>query len=275
VQNSGAGVAISLVLHALAAVVLARVAWNVTTPAVPAAASVVWLGEWAPAPLPGAQQGRDEVDSEPGSTSDSAEEPPTPDPVQGERPTNVTDGPSRDAPPAPEQPASSTSPRPAIDWSEARRRAIEDALAEHQRGASYRSFSFSGTIAQEQALEQAERQAAISAGLEPPKTVFDSPSKGRAGLGDTNPFGQYVVWITDDCYQTYGAGNPFLVASVRGLFAAPTTACVPVQARNDLFENLKPRYLMSLGEITDRAERLQRADRPGRTETGAVAWFDD
>ena len=91
------------------------------------------------------------------------------------------------------------------------------------------------------------------------------PSKGRAGLADTNALGQYVVWITDDCYQTYGAGSPFLVASVRGLFAAPTITCVPVQARNDLFENQKPSYLMSLGEITDRAERLNVADRLGRT----------
>lgn len=274
-QNSGPGVAISLVLHALAAVALTRIAWKISTPPEPAGASVVWLGEWSPAPVPGAQQGRDSVDSEPGSTSDAAEEPPTPDPAQSERPTNVTDGPSSDAPPAPKQPASSTSPRPAIDWSEARRRAIEDALAEHQRGASYRSFSFPGTIAQEQALEQADRQARIDEGLEPPKTAFDSPSKGRAGLADTNALGQYVVWITDDCYQTYGAGNPFLVASVRGLFAAPTITCVAVQSRNDLFENQKPSYLMSLGEITDRAERLQRADRLGRTETGAVASFDD
>ena len=274
-QNSGAGVAISLLLHALAAVALARIAWNVPAPPGPPAAAVVWLGEWSPAPVPGAQQGRDDVDSDLGSTSTSADVPPTPQTVQSEPPTNPGDGSSSAPPAAPEQPAPSTLPRPAIDLSTARRRAIEDAVAEHQRGASYRSFSFPGTIAEEQTFEEAERQARIEVGLQPAKTAFDSPSKGRAGLEDTNPLGQYVVWITDDCYQTFGVGNPFLVASVRGLFAAPTTTCVPVQPRNDLFENLKPSYLMSSDEITDRTERLLRMERLGRTDTGAVASFDD
>jgi hypothetical protein len=177
------------------------------------------------------------------------------------------------ATPDPQPPSASGVP---IDWAAARRRAIEDTAAERERGASYRSFSFPGTLAEEQAFEEEEaeeRQARIEVGLPPSKTAFDSPSKGRAGLDDTNAFGQYVVWITDDCYQTYGTSNPFLVAGAAALFLAPATTCVPGEPRGDLFENLKPSYLASRAERDDRAERLGRADRFDRTETGAVASF--
>ena len=274
VQNSGPGVAVSLVLHALAGVALAKIAWTIPGPPAPAPASIVWLGEWSHAPIEGSQRGRDEVDSEPGAGSRSPEEEaPTALPNGGAPPASAADDAPPDGAQATRLPQPQPTSPPPVDWAAARKRAIEDAVAESERGASYRSFSFPGTIAEEEEVVEAERQARTERALQPPKTAFDSPSKGRAGLADSTPFGQYVVWITDDCYQTWGTSNPFLVAGAAALFAAPATTCVPGQPRADLFENLKPSYLMSLEERDDRTERLRRADRLGRTETGAVALF--
>jgi hypothetical protein len=276
VQNSGPGVAISLVLHALAAVALTKIAWKITAPPAPEEARVVWLGEWSLAPSAGAQRGRDEVDSERGAVRNSREGARPAEPNDSGAASVTEDVRLRIAPatPDPQPPSASDVP---IDWAAARRRAIEDTAAERERGASYRSFSFPGTLAEEQAFEEEgdaeEREAPIGVGLPPPKTAFDSPSKGRAGLDDTNAFGQYVVWITDDCYQTYGTSNPFLVAGAAALFSAPATTCVPGEPRGDLFEGVKPSYLISRAERDDRAERLGRADRFDRNETGAVASF--
>jgi hypothetical protein len=262
---ANATVAISILLHALAALVVGRVIWVVPAPPPSAKTpSVVWFGAWKPVPEAAEQQGQDNTDSEAGRADQgtvSLRE--TPQDAQIPKPVIAGE------PSAPQPPAAPAEPPPAIDWAEARRRAIEDVAEERERAASYRSFSFPGTIDEEQALDESERQRRVVAGLRPPRTAFDSPSKGRAGLTEHNAFGEYIVWRSDECYQTFGTKNIFILPSAQGLFGAPMTICVSTHPREDIFANAKPSYLMGAEEHAERAERLIRLD------TGAIASFGD
>jgi hypothetical protein len=158
---------------------------------------------------------------------------------------------------------------------DARQRAIDAVLEEHARGSSYLSFTFPGTIGEEQAFHESERHRRAEAGLQAPLTVFDSPSKGRAGLDEETVLGQYVKWVSDECYQTRGTANPFISWIAHGLYAAPTTTCVKAKPRGDLFASAKPCYLMDADERAAATERLQRIERLRRPTTGAVMSLEE
>jgi hypothetical protein len=261
---ANAQVAISIFLHALGALAIGRTIWVVPTPPNAKTPSVVWFGAWEPVPEAAEQQGQDDADSDAGRTNqETVSLPETPQDAQILEPV-IAEEPS-----AVQPPAALAEPPPAIDWAETRRRAIEDVVEERERAASYRSFSFPGTIDEEQAFDESERERGVVAGLQPPKTAFDSPSKGRAGLTEHNVFGEYIVWVSDECYQTFGTKNIFILPSAQGLFGAPMTSCVSAHPREDVFANAKPSYLMSAEEHAERAQRLRRVD------TGAIASFGD
>jgi len=274
-QQANAGLATSLVFHALAAVALSRMAWHVALPPEPARPAVVWFGAWADETTTGAQDGSDSVDAEQAVPTEghatSAPLSPLPAPATAPDPLAPLPAP---APPEPRTAAPAQQSGGAgivLDWSERRRKAIDDVLAERERAASYQSFSFPGTLDAEQAFDEAQAQQRSEAGLAPLRTVFDSPAKGRAGLSETTPLGEQIVWVTDECYAKYGTGNGFLLPSAAGLYNVPMTTCLRVKPRDDLFANAKPRYLMSAEEHAERAQRLVRM----ATAVGAVATFDN
>jgi hypothetical protein len=229
----------------------------------------VWFGEWSTEPAAGPQDGADPSDSEDA----------TPAP-QAEIPVPVAPTAERASEPEPSQGAVET-PAPAaaqsaangagvaLDWSVRRRQAIDDLRTQSERAASYRSFSFPGTLAEEQAFAVANEQRRVEAGQAPARTAFDSPAKGRAGLSETTVLGERIVWVTDECYAKTGSNNLFLLPGAAGLFDVPMTTCVRVHPRDDLFDDVRPRYLMSADERADRAQRL------GRDDNGAGPTFDD
>lgn len=73
----------------------------------------------------------------------------------------------------------------------------------------------------------------------PSKSVFDSPSVGRAGLEERTALGQTVRWVTDECFQTIGMGNMFGFPAGADIYNMPMTNCVHTKPRSDLFEHLK------------------------------------
>jgi hypothetical protein len=89
-------------------------------------------------------------------------------------------------------------------------------------------------------------------------------------LRETTALGVRVRWISDECYQTLGTGNLFVLPSVLGLYAFPTTLCVGAQPRGDLFWDAKPAYLMNGAEREATAEKEQRMERLRRPTTGTV-----
>ncbi len=81
--------------------------------------------------------------------------------------------------------------------------------------------------------------------------------------------GDYVRWVSDDCYQTFRGSNLFVLPSLRGLAGMPMTNCSrPV--RDDLFAEAKPDYLMSDEERAEAAQRFRRREQLRRATTGAV-----
>jgi hypothetical protein len=262
------GVTTSLLLHAVAAFGLGRVVWHVADPEPAVGPAVVWLGEWRPDAATGDQGGRDEADSErsaPAPETIEAVVSPAPQSAEPERLATDESAPPTAPPTEAEQPAA-----PRVDWADAKRRAIEDLVAESERAASYRSFAFAGTIGEQQESFAAERQRQIAAaGVDPEaRPVLDQRAHRRAGLDEENPLGEYIVWVNDDCYQTHGTKNAFILPSALGLYHTPTTNCVKAEPRDDLFADQKPAHLMSDEELAQRTERWR------RTETGAVATFD-
>jgi hypothetical protein len=190
------------------------------------------------------------------------------------------------APPAPgtaptqteSTPAPSSSPsieERATDFSEASRRAAVDVLEERDRAGSYRSFVFPGTIAEHEAFDEAQRLRRVERGLQAPLTAFDSPAKGRAGITETDAYGRTVRWISDDCYQTTGTNNLFLLPAVAGLFAIPMTSCAQPPPRADLFATAKPDYLMGADERTAAAAASARRERLRRPTTGVVMSLEE
>jgi hypothetical protein len=162
-----------------------------------------------------------------------------------------------------------------IDLPDAAQRAIDTVLKDRERESSYLSFTFPGTIGEQQSFDESERHRRTEAGLQAPLTAFDSPSKGRAGLDEKTVLGEYNKWVSDECYQTFGTSNPFLLDTVKGLYAAPTTHCVGVHARGDLFSSAKPSYLMDEAERAAAAEKGQRFERLRRPTTGAVMSLEE
>jgi len=73
----------------------------------------------------------------------------------------------------------------------------------------------------------------------PSKSVFDSPSVGRAGLEERTALGQTVRWVSDECFQTVGMGNMFGFPAGADIYDMPMTNCVRTKPRSDLFEHLK------------------------------------
>jgi hypothetical protein len=142
-------------------------------------------------------------------------------------------------------------------------------LEERAREGAYRSLTFPGTIAEHEAFEEAERLRRVESGLQAPLTAFDSPSKGRAGLTDTNPSGQITRWISDDCYQTSGTNTLFVLPSLQALAGTPVTMCTH-PSRDDLFATAKPDYLMDDEERAATDAAIERRERLRRPTTGAV-----
>jgi hypothetical protein len=142
-------------------------------------------------------------------------------------------------------------------------------LEERAREGAYRSFTFPGTVAEEEAYAEAERHRRAERGLQAPLTAFDSASKGRAGLSEKSPFGKTTRWITDDCYQTSGTDNPFILPSLQGLAGMPVRMCTQ-SSRGDLFATAKPDYLMDDEERAATDAAIERRERLRRPTTGAV-----
>jgi hypothetical protein len=270
------GVPLSLALHALVALGVSRFAWQapqqIAKPAAKLTSRVVWLTAPAPAAVAVPQNETAEAGVRQPSAPDEAaieREPEQPAP-----PTDqvVKPEPNETTTTQPPEPAR----RPSADLAEARRRAIDEIIDQRERDASYLSFAFPGTLGEERAFDESERHRRAEAGLQAPLTAFDSPSEGRAGLDERTVLGQYVRWISDECYQTHGTANPFILPIVvEVLYAAPTTTCVNTLPRRDLFANAKPRYLMDADERVAAAERTQRTERLRRPTTGAVMSLEE
>lgn len=261
------GVTTSLLLHAAVAFGLSRVAWKVAEPEPQSPPPVVWFGAWGLDARAGAQRGSDDADSEAGE--------PLPDGFEATAPLEpAMPAAERAAAPEPAQPTSRRDERPAaptVDWADVRRRAIDDVVAESERAASYRSFAFTGRIGEQQERFAAagQRQVAAAGDEATGRAVFDLRSRRRAGLDEASPFGEYIVWVNDDCYQTHGTRNVFILPSTLRLYDVPMTNCVKTEPRDDLFAEQKPSYLMSAEELEERAEQWR------HTETGAVAEFGE
>jgi hypothetical protein len=146
-------------------------------------------------------------------------------------------------------------------------------LQERARAGSYRSLTFPGTIAEQEAFDEVERFRRVERGLQVPLTAFDSPAKGRAGISATNAFGQTIRWISDDCYQTSGTNNLFILPTLQALAGTPVTMCTR-PTRDDLFATAKPDYLMDTEERAATQAMLERRERLRRPTTGAVLPLD-
>lgn len=177
----------------------------------------------------------------------------------------------RRAPPAlavaPPAPAPETS-RP-IDWTQARRRAAAEVVAEQERTSSVQSFAFPGLIAERRAADDDERFDQTERGLRAPLTAFDSPSKGRAGLASRTVLGS-LAWISDDCYRVADTSGR---ARLQGS-PVPATLCTRREPRDDLFATAKPSYLMDAEERAAAAAADERRDRLRRQTTGEVMSFE-
>lgn len=265
-MRPGTAIGFSVIAHALAAagvtVASSRIP-RVVVPKPPPSAFWVTMPERTLPPPPAVL-----VPPEP-----KASPPPVPQPPERARRAEVP-APHSAQPAAPSTPpdASSsplTAPGRALELEEARRRAASEVLQERAREGAYRSLTFPGTLAEHEAFDEAERFRRVERGLQAPLTAFDSPSKGRAGLSDTSPWGQTTRWISDECAQTSGTNNPFILPSLQALAGMPVTRCTdPV--RDDLFATAKPDYLMDDEERAATDAALERRERLRRPTTGAV-----
>jgi hypothetical protein len=196
-----------------------------------------------------------------------------------ERESEGSARPAGQARPEPTETATTQPPepsrRPLSDLADARQRAVDAVLEERERGSSYLSFTFPGSLGEEQAFHESERHRRAEAGLQAPLTAFDSPSNGRAGLDEKTALRPYVKWVSDECYQTRGTANPFTSWIAQGLYAVPTTTCVAAMPRGDLFASAKPSYLMDADERAEATERLQRIEQLRRPTTGAVMSLEE
>src|SRR5689334_17243725 len=171
-MRPGTAIGLSVIAHALAAAGLTVASFRaLRTPEATPASIAFWVTAPQPAPPP-----------------PSVPAPPEqqPSPQSPERPRRVevptTRGTEPNAPSAPTTPPAAPSPRSAsraLELEDARRRAAVEVLEERARNGAYRSFTFPGTIAEQEAFDEAERFRRVERGLMPPLTAFDSPAKGR------------------------------------------------------------------------------------------------
>jgi hypothetical protein len=268
---------LSVVLHALALLGLSTAAFPPRSVENPHP-DVVWMAPPLAASPPNAV--------EPPPTAATRPEPQAMRPERPPRQTEPADriesaGASIQARPPPLPPPSASPPAPAApeqpapDLFEASRRAAAEVLAERNRAGSYRSLTFPGTLAEQQAFEEAERFRRAERGRQAPLTAFDSPAKGRAGITETTPFGRSVRWVSDDCYQTVGSDNPFLLPSTAWMFAIPMTNCTTPPARGDLFASAKPDYLLDADARAAAAAERARRERLRRPTTGVVMSLEE
>lgn len=106
--------------------------------------------------------------------------------------------------------------------------AVERAKERLREGPRLRTFSLAD-LDPEEPIEEPR----------PEKSVFDSPSVGRAGLESVNALNQVQRWVTDDCLQTTGTGNMFGFPAGAAIYNLSMTNCQKTNPRDDLFEHLK------------------------------------
>jgi hypothetical protein len=271
-------VVVSLALHGLALVGLSWFALQPSQPGLPAQPILVWLTPPTAPDVPEA------APADPASAG-AASEPTRAEPAPSTRPPmqpELSRQPSRERErqkPAgageavtrtgagDETPPQSSPPRPrsSLSPAEARQRAVDGVLEERERGSSYRSFTFPGTIAEQQKLDADEALRRTEAGLQAPLTVFDSPSKGRAGLDEHTVPGEHFRWISDACYQNVEMNTPFTFVPLM-----TPTLCARSRPRDDLFLSAKPAYLMGAAERAATAAHVKRLERLRRPTTDAV-----
>ena len=266
------GIGWSLLLHALALCGVMQAVWHTSryAPLAPQSA-VVWLAqpESAPAPQP--------TEERPAATAEHAVGPADASRAEAStRPRERALSPSRIQPstppiaraptPAPSPPAIAPRVAPGPNLLEARRRAAVDVIEGTARADAHRSFEYPGTIAQQRAFDESERDRHRERGLQPPLTVFDSPAKGRAELPEEMPRGIGLVWLTDDMYVFREPLDRFVLA---GLFVEPMTFTRRF-ARADLFATAKPYYLMRDEERKAVDAETRRRELLRRPPTGAV-----
>jgi hypothetical protein len=121
-----------------------------------------------------------------------------------------------------------------IDWEREARRVVESAREQRERDARYRTFSLNDVVPGSPRGEPGRR-----------KSVFDSPAAGRAGLSYQDASGATVRWISDACYSVSGGvGNLFAFPLSVAAADLPNVTCVRLIPRSDLFEHVKPGYLL-------------------------------
>jgi hypothetical protein len=271
-------VVVSLALHGLALVGLSWFALQPLQPGLPAQPILVWLipptapnvPEPAPVDLASAGAASEPTRAEPApSTRPPIQPEPRREPSR-ERERQKPAGAGEAVTPTgagDETPLQSTPPRPrpSLSPAEARQRAVDSVLEERQRGSSYRSFTFPGTIAEQQKLDADEALRRSEAGLQAPLTVFDSPSKGRAGLDEHAVPGEHFRWVSDACYQNVEMNTAFAFVPLM-----TPTLCARSRPREDLFVSAKPTYLMGAEERQAATKRVQRLEHLLRPTTDAV-----
>jgi hypothetical protein len=208
----------SIALHVAVGYAVLRVQWAAPDVRRPATTNVVWLGEWRPVPpdLPAPE------------TSTRAE-PPTQSPETES--TEIAEPPAVTAPEAQSEPApepARESPAPRIDWDEARRRAITQALEQFAREERYRRFS-DDRLSEEEVAEPPNPRA----------RMFDSP----ATAGDRRPWltpgrsrTHFGHWLAETCNALTGGISFFGLAS----------ACADAPPWADFFADVRPAYLEKL-----------------------------
>jgi hypothetical protein len=76
--------------------------------------------------------------------------------------------------------------------------------------------------------------------------------------------------VSDDCYETSGTANLFIWPPLQALASMPRIDCVGGQARDDLFVDARPDYLMNAEERAAADAEFQRRERLRRPTTGVV-----
>ena len=253
---------LSVLLHAAAVCGLLRAGWPTPRPVAQRQATVVWLA------MPQAQPPPSAADDRPPAAGPAAESQDDSNvqraAVRARPSVRARRAPPAAAPTAPPAAAPSTAPAP--DLTEARRRATADVLEDAKRADVHRSFAFPGTIAQQRAFDESERNRRREQGLQPPLTAFDSPAKGRAALPEPPVVAYGVHWVSDDCYVFREPLDRFILP---GLFVPPLT-CTRRLARTDLLLTAKPSYLMDEKERAAVDAEIQRRELLRRPTTGAV-----
>jgi hypothetical protein len=271
------GIGWSLLLHALALCgVMQAVRHTPQYAPPPPKSAIVWLAQPESAPAPQPTEERPVATAEPAVGSADAsraeasmgpsERALPPSRIQPSTPA-IARAPTPAPSPTETQPAAiARRVAPAPDLLEARRRAAVDVIEGTARADAHRSFEYPGTIAQQRAFDESERDRRRERGLQPPLTVFDSPAKGRAELPEETPRGIGVVWLTDDMYVFREPLDRFVLP---GLFVEPMTFTRRF-ARTDLFATAKPYYLMSDEERKAVDAEKRRRELLRRPTTGAV-----